>query len=493
MSFETSIPKERHFVLKPLLPKHFIKVNELKPVTNPIFFDRNNAPTPDGLLSNHIFGITRDERANTFAYIDLGKEVFMHPLHYKIWAKLDSKIKEIVHGTNTYSINSKGEFVEDPDGKNGIKFLKDNIDKIRIKSTDSDKRDRNIKFLMENKDTMFIEEMIVIPAYYRDINTDGGYVGVGEINKMYNSLIIAVRSLTESKEYGLTMSNATRGRIQEIIVGIYAWFAMEPNISKKKGIIRRSNMSKTTDYSSRLVLSAPNLKVETMDDMLVDLDHSAVPMASLCADFFPFMVFHMRRFFENEFAGVNEYSYINLKGDVIKAKVKDYQIEFSDEKIKKEIDKFIFGFANRFEPIKVPIEGKTVYMQFKGYNISKEEYAKLKPGVPPILNRRLTWCDVIFMAAIEIIKDKTILITRYPIDSFYNQFPTKLVVSSTKDTEPMYYNNTFVKHYPKIRESDIGKNTSNKFVDTMQICNAYLGSIGGDYRNAVVVTHGISA
>ena len=143
----------------------------------------------------------------------------------------------------------------------------------------------------------------------------------------------------------------------------------------------------------------------------------------------------------------------------------------------------MFSYSNRFEAIEVPIEGTpknhTTWMQFKGYNISNEEYIRLRPGTPPLVARKLTWCDVIFMAAIEAIKDKTILITRYPIDSFYNQFPTKVVVSSTKDTEPMHFNGKFVAHYPKIRDKDIGTNTSNKFIDTMQICNAYLGSIGG--------------
>ena len=45
----------------------------------------------------------------------------------------------------------------------------------------------------------------------------------------------------------------------------------------------------------------------------------------------------------------------------------------------------------------------------------------------------------------------------------------------------MIINNTFYRHYPKIRNNDIGTDTSNKFIDTMNICNAYLRAIGGDY------------
>ena len=44
----------------------------------------------------------------------------------------------------------------------------------------------------------------------------------------------------------------------------------------------------------------------------------------------------------------------------------------------------------------------------------------------------------------------------------------------------MYINGVYYKYYPKITEKDIGKNTSNSFVDTMQISNAYLKGMVAD-------------
>lgn len=486
-----------YFKLEPLDPEKLIKVNELMEVSNPVFFERNNYPTKDGLLSNEIFGITKDDRANTFAYIDLGGEVFLHPLFYKIWCKIDSKVKNIVHGTGTYIINDKGEFQEDENGENGIKFLKKNIDKINFRRTDSSKRDKNIQFLTEYKDYMFIKNMIVIPAYYRDVNsTAGGAVGVGEINKLYNSLIISVRSLRESSDYGLTLSNSVRGRVQETLLEIYAWFGQEPQLSKKRGIIRRAAMSKTTDYASRLVLSAPNLKVEGIDDLMVDMDHSAVPLASICANFYPFMIFNIRRFFETQFADGGLMNLITKSNDIEYQafKVKDYQIQFSDDRIKSEMNNFMHGYSNRFKPVEVEAEnGKMYRLKFVGKGITEEQLKnKVEPDeTTPLIDRALTWCDVIYMAALESVKDKTILITRFPMDSYFNQFPSKIVVSSTKETEPMYYNGQFIKYYPKIRKEDIGTNTSNKFVDTLNICNAYLAAIGGDYDGDQVTVKGI--
>lgn len=488
------MPIERHFKIDPLDPLKLIKVNDLKEVSNPIAFAKNNIPTSDGLLSNEIFGITKFDRSNTYAYIGLG-DWFMHPLHYKVWSKMDSNIKAIIHETDTFKINSSGQLVKDPDGETGIKWLKKNIDKIKIRSTESMKRDKNIQFLNNNRDTMFINNFIIIPAYFRDVNTTNGKPGLSEINKLYQSLLIAVRSLKESADYGFSLAGATRGRIQEQLLTIYQWFSGSSNydfknavgIPSKFGIMNRSNLNKTTDYAARLVLSAPELKVEKMDDMLVDLDHSAVPLAAVCTAFMPFIQFQMRRFFENEFSGINRYPYTDTKGNDSYIELDDYQILFSDDVIKKELELFQHGYADRFRPIKVPNkENKDIYMHFKGYNTKDENFNINNPGNMSIVERYLTWLDVIYQSAVEVVKDKHILITRYPIDSYFNQFPTKVNISSTKKTEPMVINNKLYRHYPRIRQEDIGTNTSNLFVETMNICNCYLGAIGGDYKPSLL-------
>ena len=76
----------------------------------------------------------------------------------------------------------------------------------------------------------------------------------------------------------------------------------------------------------------------------------------------------------------------------------------------------------------------------------------------------------------------------------YNQFPTKVNISTLIETEPIYVNGTFYKFYPKIRKEDVGSNTSNRFIDTMNICNLYLKGICGDYRPksiSIVVFHSL--
>lgn len=416
---------ERHFKIDPLDPLKLIKVNDLKEVTNPIAFARNNVPTPDGLISNEIFGITKFDRSNTYAYISLG-DWFMHPLHYKIWGKMDSSIKAIIHETDTFKIDSSGNLVKDPEGHTGIKWLKQNVDKIKIKSTQSTKRDKNIQFLKNHRDTMFINNIIIIPAYYRDANTTSGKPGLSEINKLYQSLMMACRSLKENSDYGFSLNGATRGRIQEQILLIYQWFSGSDNkgfsnavgIPGKMGILSHTNLNKTTDYAARLVLSAPELKVDKMDDLQVDLDHSAVPLHAVCTAFLPFIQFYLRRYFENEFSGINKYPAISSKtGELEYIEIEDYQIAFSDDVIKSELELFQHGYADRFRPIRIPTKNNKdeIYMQFKGYNVKDENYDPKDPGTMPIVERKLTWLDLIYQAAVDVVKDKHALITRYPM------------------------------------------------------------------------------
>ena len=476
----------------------FVKKNNLNEITNPVIFDTNKNPTDDGLLSNTLFGITRESRGTTFAYIDLKKK-FLQPLVYRIWSKVDSKLKSIIHGIGTYSIDKSGYIVEDPEGDNGIDFLRKNIDKIKFRETDSVKRERYIKFLNENRKNFFTDKLLVIPPFYRDIKVDGGKISVGDINKLYINIIVTAKALADSSDYGFSLSKSVEGRLQEGLLEIYKWFGTgtdsNPNggLPGKFGVIRRANMAKTTDYATRLVMSAPKLDVENMNEIRADFDYSVIPMTSLAANFFPFVIFHMRRFFENEFIGNTRHPIVNPDGSQGFAEINDYQLQFSDDRLKKELDRFIHGYSDRFRPVEVEYrDGKTTKLAalaFRGFT-GKQEDDKFDINKTP-LKRKLTWCDIIYQACEEAIKGKMVLITRYPIDTFYNEFGTMIRVSSTNETEPMTLDGVFYPYYPKIRPEDIGKDTSSSFIDTLNICNGYLDSIGGDYDGDMATIKGI--
>ena len=394
-----------HLRVNLLDPDKLVKVNNLQEVKNPVMFTGNSRPTPDGLLSNEIFGISKYDRANTFAYIDL-HEYFISPLLYKVWCKVDSNVKACIHGTKNFIINAKGELEENEEGDNGIEFLRKNADKIKFRRTSSNQRDMRVDFLERYMGTpeMFITKEIVCPAFYRDVNVERGRVTVVEINELYRSLLISVKSLKESADYGLNLNSAVRGRIEETLVQIYDWFGSGTEINGNKttniipgktGVLRSAVMTKTTDYGSRLVLSAPELKVEKLDDIEADLDYSVLPLASACVNFLPFVIYNVRRFFENEFSGDAVIPYVTKDKEVKYLHPKDPQIQFSDDRIKKEIDRFCTGFSNRFIPVPIETkEGITKNLHFKGYNMTPEQYAKSDIGKMPIMERDLTWYSI---------------------------------------------------------------------------------------------------
>lgn len=481
----------RKFEIEQLDQEKLVKVNELQKVTNPIMFNSNSGPTADGLLSNEIFGITQTERSGIFAYIDLGEE-FIQPYCYKIWLKIDRNLRGCIYETQNFKIDSNGYLVPDDNGETGIKFLKKNVDKLRFKNT---KKDELLKTLIDikNKGLLFTKKMVIIPPYYRDVNNGAdGKVGVGEINKLYINLINTVKSLTESNDYGLDMAGGTRGRIQDIMLEIYNWFTLGESvvggehtgsgIFKKLGLMRRSTMAKTTDYSARLVISAPNIDVDSKEDLMVDLDYVSVPLSAACVIAYPFMIYNLRQIFSNEFGGKVNYPYINKKGELDQVTLLNPLIEFSDDRFDKEINEYIHGYSNRFKAIAVPNEeGKDVHMKFKGYQITEEEYKAGKRESDVVIERDLTWLDIFYMAAVESTKDKVAIITRYPMDSYFNQLYMLMHISSTVETMPMVIGDTFYKWYPKFTQNDIGKDTSNKFIDTLSMTNPLLGMMGADY------------
>ena len=501
----------------------FIKVNSLEEVSDPVFF---NGPTPTerGLLSNEIFGITKSERSGIYAYIDLGG-TFIHPIVYKVLCKLNNKIPDIVNGTDFFIIDDSGDLIKSDDGHTGIDWFRKNFSKIKFKKNESTSRNRYVDFIEYARDKMWITKYIVSPPYYRDVDTRQASIGVGEINKLYSSLIIATRSIKDTSSYGLTLEDVTKARVQNILVQIFDWYGngttiggqeTPKNLPGKYGLIKRGLLYKTVDYSTRLVLSAPDVEAENVDDIMVNMDYAGLPLASAICNFKPFIMFWLRRFFENRFAGRMEYPvHINDK-DTVMVPLVDYQIAFSDVVLEEQIERFIHGYSNRFIPIEIPIDkveytkrmkekhytkkelltpekmylfmGGYVLNNSSDYNETKNDYSSFKK-----IDRPLTWCDLFYRAACEVTSDKNILVTRFPIDSYLNQFPTKVRIKSTIKTQPMVVtdgfedNTKFYNWYPVINKEDIGGNTSPLFSDTFSMCNGLIGAMGADYDGDTVI------
>lgn len=475
-----------------------VKVNSLKEVTNPVLIDHSRYPTDDGLLSFEIFGRSQYERKLNFAYIDL-KEYFIHPYLYKVLLSLEkSAISHITSGIGKYYIDSKGylkeDTTDDPNikGGTGLKFLYDNFEKIKYRKTKSDIREKRIKLMQSvTRDELFVNKWLVIPAFYRDMNFGDteSKDSVHEITEMYANLIRMIQFIKAETNMGLDIiTNSTRYKIQRLLVEIYN-FATDGNISKKKGKFRQTVLGKSIDYGARLVISAPQFHLTEMDDMPIDMVTTGVPLATICSIFFPFVFKYVREFFDNNFA-VGRFPVKDLKsGKTEFLKIKDYDKQVSNDYIKKNIKSFVNSYHDRLRPLKLTLEDDTsITFQFTGrYDTSKDNSGQTKN----VSDRPMTWTDILYVAAMEAIKNKMIIITRYPLEDYFGIFPSKIHILSTRKTIPAYLSDKFYPYYPDIKPDMTPEFASTYYIDTLQMSNLYLKGLGGDYDGDQVSVRGI--
>ena len=93
------------------------------------------------------------------------------------------------------------------------------------------------------------------------------------------------------------------------------------------------------------------------------------------------------------------------------------------------------------------------------------------------ISRPATLTDILYIAAVRATQDKHAIITRYPLDNFNGQFPVRVSVASTVNTQPVTIGNEFYQFFP-VCEGD----PTNSFIDTLEFSNTYLKAMGGDFE-----------
>ena len=213
------------------------------------------------------------------------------------------------------------------------------------------------------------------------------------------------------------------------------------------------------------------------------MDYSAIPLSAALVIAYPFVIYYLNNWFRNEFGGKTMYPAIKEDGILTNIELDNPLLEFSNDRFDAEINEFVHGYSNRYKPIYIPNkQGLKVAMPFKGYSITPEEYANgIREKGNMIVERDMCWVDILYMAAVAATKDKIAVITRYPVDSYFNQLYTRMHIYSTNVTESTVINGEFYRWYPKFSQEDIGSDTSNKFIDTLSMANPYCILMGADY------------
>lgn len=458
----------------------FINVNSniMREVTDSVFFDRDNIPTPNGMFSYQLFGTTPKDRKKYWGYIDL-KMKFINPVIYTTFKKLiPTMIDGIVSGVLKVSLDKDGYlYIDKENGNTGLSWFYENYDKMKFKDTGTDSRDISLKVLSKlTKNEIFIDKFLIIPPFYRDMNFSNSKIAVDEINNHYADIIKKVKILDQDSEFAF-LSNRTRYGVQNSLNEIHKYFLKDELAKGKYGKLRKYLMGKNVTNGARLVISSPRYYFNDMKSNPINFYHTGLPIATLCSLFYPFVYKWITEFFDNKLLN-QKVSWVSEDGDT--KIIDDLRSKFNSKWIEKTIKSFIKSPGGRFEKISLFEENKKEYYLYMTLHIDGKE-----------IMRPMSLTDLLYQACEDICKDKHIVVTRYPLTEYSGVFTSGIFVMSTLDTVSVITNGREYKYYPKIDYTKTQDKVSISFIDTMVMSNLYLSVMGADYDGDQVSVRGV--
>lgn len=270
------------------------------PITTPqIFFGKTESFHPQGLFSEDIFGIDGSrERSNSFSWIELNAPIIHPTMHDILKKRIFMKINKLLSGEVSFSIDSNGYLIEDPNGEiDGMMSFVENIKKIRFQKTEYTKkemekmektgefenesdRDKIINNIYERikDDTFFMRKLIVISPSSRTITKDPDTDEwiIDDLNAQYQKIITASNQI---KNVHGSLFNAMAYRLQMLIRDLND--ILKSYLGQKYGLIRNNMLGKRADFSARAVIVPnPNISV----------GYVGMPLRNACMLFEPFIL-----------------------------------------------------------------------------------------------------------------------------------------------------------------------------------------------------------
>lgn len=469
-----------------------IKYLNLKPVSNPVSFERDVIPTMDGLFSDVIFGTTVEERKHQYAYIELNTKI-IHPFIYERLTLLQKNISQCCAGEGCWEVTEDGQLIRLKDGdpkanpdNSGLDWFIKVLPRIKFKRNKTRGRNERIDAYetFQVKD-FIIDKFIVIPVFYRDVDSRNGAKSMPPINKSYIKLIRYAQALKNDTVY--FMGNNTKYNIQMTCLEIYKYFLSL--IEKSDGFFHQYVVGKNPDYGCRSVISCMVLdQFDTPDEVPIDVNHCGLPLADVCVTLYPFIVRWVSNYLTETFeTSGNKITVLDGSGNPVIMEMDDPLEDYTTDKLQKRVNKYIDNYESRFEPIyvrcKTPNGSKKFPLTFAGRPFNpKNPNEDMKAE---IANRPFTWTDLLYIAAVDVSANKHTWVTRYPLKSYTGIFPCRIHVMSTVEVVPtklrVYGIEKEYPYYPKIDPNMTMEQIETAFNDTVNMDNSFLDAIGGDY------------
>lgn len=485
-------------------PDKYVKANDLPEVTNGFMFGKAmSAPDENGLISYEIFGLPgTPKRRYQFAYIDLG-DIFVHPMAMECLTFLKKIIKEIVMGNGDYYIangqiyeyNEKSKVPEGAKIGTGIHWLKKHLREIRFeKDGMSELVKERCNFIKNlSDDEIFISKWIVMPAFYRDV--DIRTKKKNNINLMYQSLLAQATAIKQQAlMFGVGEVTASHRKIQEKLNEIYEYFTSF--VAGTKAFMQRHVLGKSVDYSARMVISTARIVSDTPDKMSVDYSHSEIPLSAVLECFAPFIHYGIKKFIRQQIGGSD---FIYTRNEKTKeferiALAPHWEQCLLRDNIQKLIKLYTDSKEHRLDYFTVEADdGRMVplgYILEDGSISSTDAETMQTHDAKP-----LTLCELFYIVAMDTVKDKPIVITRYPIEDYQNVYPSLMNINPYERTKEATINGIKYPRFPDITNADLAHkeqvDIGKMFNDTLHLFPTYLPALGADFDGDTVTVQGI--
>lgn len=478
-------------------------------VTN-TYIPNTTQPHPDGLFSEEIFGrIGTKERKTRWGYISL-HDTFMSPHAFYVLQSLKRNIAlDLKEGLGRYYVDKTGEITKLEEGKfvpddalykiagTGFDWLQDAWDSISWKvlpsMTNSAKTNRKW-FRLVKKEEVFIDKILVMPAFYRDISyTSSGSTKKSVINTHYSKILRLAEVLKNTMNFVFTddpkisVKSTTYGKMQDAIMEIY--LEMIPKLGGANGFINENVVGKTVDFGARMVISAADYNTEHYTQNEADFFHTSIPLATAINIFSPFSIYGLNQWIKNFVSGARQITYWDKDKKQIVTKELDpsYLDEFTPKNIRKFLDIYKSSKRFRLRPMTIRATDKsriplTAYIKTQ----NNEVIFELSNNVSEFIEvtgrdfRELTYVELLYIIAETYLSDKTVLITRYPLTTYNNTYTSLMnIIPATKYTT-VWFNGTKYTRYP-IPNAKTGTEIEQLFVDSLRLDIPFLGALGGDF------------
>lgn len=502
-------------------PNKEIEIYGWKEITSTLYFVPSTSELhPEGMFSPEIFGAPgTEDRKIKWGWIRLN-DVFMNPHALYVLKRLKKAIaNDMKLGLGRYYVDRTGELTKIEPGETvpadalyknagtGIDWLKEAWPYItwRITKDMSKAAKMRRKWLQAYSiDEIFWDKLLVMPAWYRDTQFSADGTSKRNIINQYYARVLRLSEIIKNLDDISFMDDPNEPKrsishvkMQDTLYEIYEFFMKK--VGGADGFANKFVVGKATDYGARLVISPPDFNTEHYTQCEADFFHSSTPLATAANIFAPFMIFGVSRWIQNFVSGNISVNYFDFEQKKLVRGVLDptWIDEFTTDATKGMLDNY--KKSKKFRVEKVTLKGEN------GTRIPISVRMEIVDGKPSFSTdvtpdeegadlsgeyRNLTYCEWLYIIAMDNIKNKSIYNTRYPLTTYNNTYCGLMNIIPCNEYASVFFNGVLYPRYPIINyktDTDI----EGMFTDSMRMFSVYLAAMGADYDGDQISTQGV--